>query len=553
MLTALSIRDIVLIEKLDIDFSGGMSVLTGETGAGKSILLDSLALALGARGDAGLVRQGQTQGQISAIFEVPPNHVVRKIISENDISCDSEIILRRVQANDGRTRAYINDQPVSVTLLKTIGLELVEIHGQHDERALVDSANHRNLLDAYGGLEKDVSNVRTASKNAKELIRDFDELQQRIESNVRESEFLRSSVEELSKLAPIEGEEEELAERRQQMMQIEKIASDIVEINEYLNGTVSPIPELSSVVRRIERKVDQAEKLLAEPTEKLSFALNYLEEARGGFETALHVTEFDPKELEQTEERLFKLRAASRKFSVPVNELVVEQKRMESDLAEIENIEENLSKHKIQMKEAKKTYDKLAQQLSNHRKEVAKKLEQVVAKELPDLKLENAKFMVNILSDESKLSDEGIDQVEFRVQTNPGTREGPLMKVASGGELSRFLLALKVSLADRGSAPTLVFDEIDSGVGGAVSDAIGVRLAKLAENVQVLTVTHAPQVAARASQHFVITKEKVAGNNVTTNVEKIEKSNRREEIARMLAGSKISEEARAAADRLISE
>ena len=553
MLTALSIRDIVLIEKLDIDFSGGMSVLTGETGAGKSILLDSLALALGARGDAGLVRQGQTQGQISAIFEVPLNHVVRKIISENDISCDSEIILRRIQANDGRTRAYINDQPVSATLLKTIGLELVEIHGQHDERALVDSANHRNLLDAYGGLEKDVTNVRTASKNAKKLIQDFDELQQRIESNVRESEFLRSSVEELSKLAPIEGEEEELAERRQQMMQIEKIASDIVEINEYLNGTVSPIPELSSVVRRIERKVDQAEKLLAEPTEKLSFALNYLEEARGGFETALHATEFDPKELEQTEERLFKLRAASRKFSVPVNELMAEQKRMESDLAEIENIEENLSKHKIQMKEAKKTYDKLAQQLSNHRKEVAKKLEQVVAKELPDLKLENAKFMVNILSDESKLSDEGIDQVEFRVQTNPGTREGPLMKVASGGELSRFLLALKVSLADRGSAPTLVFDEIDSGVGGAVSDAIGVRLAKLAENVQVLTVTHAPQVAARASQHFVITKEKVAGNNVTTNVEKIEKSNRREEIARMLAGSKISEEARAAADRLISE
>ena len=553
MLTALSIRDIVLIEKLDIDFSGGMSVLTGETGAGKSILLDSLALALGARGDAGLVRQGQTQGQISAIFEISQDHIVRKIISENDISCDSEIILRRIQANDGRTRAYINDQPVSATLLKTVGLELVEIHGQHDERALIDSANHRNLLDAYGGLEKDVTNVKTASKNAKKLIQDFDELQQRIESNVRESEFLRSSVEELSKLAPIEGEEEELAERRQQMMQIEKIASDIVEINEYLNGTVSPIPELSSVVRRIERKVDQAEKLLAEPTEKLSFALNYLEEARGGFETALHATEFDPKELEQTEERLFKLRAASRKFSVPVNELMAEQKRMESDLAEIENIEENLSKHKIQMNEAKKNYDKLAQQLSNHRKDVAKKLERVVAKELPDLKLENAKFMVNICSDESKLSDEGIDQVEFRVQTNPGTREGSLMKVASGGELSRFLLALKVSLADRGSAPTLVFDEIDSGVGGAVSDAIGVRLAKLAENVQVLTVTHAPQVAARASQHFVITKEKVAGNNVTTNVEKIEKSNRREEIARMLAGSKISEEARAAADRLISE
>ena len=553
MLTALSIRDIVLIDKLDLDFSEGMSVLTGETGAGKSILLDSLALALGARGDAGLVRQGQTQGQITAVFEVAPNHIARKLISENEIASESEIILRRVQSDDGRTRAYINDQPVSASLLKSVGVALVEIHGQHDERALVDSANHRNLLDAFGGLEHEVMKLRDAWNNARKLIQEYDELKQRIESNLRESEFLKVSVEELKKLAPKEGEEEDLAKRRQQMMQIEKVAADIVEINEYLNGSGSPIPELSSVLRRIERKVEQSAELLTQPTEKLGAALDNLEDARSGFETALHATEFDPQELEQTEERLFKLRAASRKYSISVDELKAEREKMEKSLAEIENIEENLNKHEVQMNEAKKIYDECAILVSKQRKKVAKKLEQTVAKELPDLKLENAKFMVNISSDEDKFSGEGIDQIEFRVQTNPGTREGPLMKVASGGELARFLLALKVSLADRGSAPTLVFDEIDSGVGGAVSDAIGVRLAKLAEKVQVLTVTHAPQVAARAKQHFVITKDKTTGNNVTTNVNKIENSSRREEIARMLAGSKISDEARAAADRLISD
>ena len=553
MLTALSIRDIVLIDKLDLEFSSGMSVLTGETGAGKSILLDSLALALGARGDAGLVRQDQAQGQISAIFEVSSDHIVHKIISENDISCNSEIILRRIQTNDGRTRSYINDQPVSASLLKSVGMKLVEIHGQHDERALIDPGNHRNLLDAFGGLESEVKEVNDAWKTANKLIQEYENLKQRIETNVREAEFLKSSVEELTKLEPKEGEEVELADRRQQLMQIEKVASDIVEINEYLNGSASPIPELSSVIRRIERKVEQSAELLSEPTEKLSAALNSLEEARSGFETALHATEYDPLELEQTEERLFKLRAASRKYSVPVDELESERDKMQTALAEIENIEEKLKNHEIQVNQARKVYEKCSQQLSEQRQGIAKKLEQNVANELPDLKLENAKFMVHITSDNNRFSSEGYDQVEFRVQTNPGTRDGPLMKVASGGELSRFLLALKVSLADRGSAPTLVFDEIDSGVGGAVSDAIGIRLAKLAEKVQVLTVTHAPQVAARAKQHFAITKAKISGNKVTTNVEQIEKTDRREEIARMLAGSKISEEARAAADRLISD
>ncbi len=553
MLTALSIRDIVLIDKLDLEFSSGMSVLTGETGAGKSILLDSLALALGARGDAGLVRQGQAHGQISAIFEVSSDHVAQKTISENDISCNSEIILRRIQTNDGRTRSYINDQPVSASLLKSVGMELVEIHGQHDERALIDPGNHLNLLDAFGDLESEVKEVNDAWKHAKKLIQEYEDIKLRIETNVREVEFLKSSVEELSNLAPKEGEDVQLADRRQQLMQIEKVASEIVEINEYLNGSVSPIPELSSVIRRIERKVEQSAGLLSEPTEKLSVALNSLEEARSGFETALHATEFDPHELEQTEERLFKLRAASRKYSVPVDELESERDKMQTALAEIENIEEKLNNHEIHVNQAKKVYEKCSQRLSEQRHRIAKNLEQNVANELPDLKLENAKFIVHITSDNNRFSSEGYDHVEFRVQTNPGTRDGPLMKVASGGELSRFLLALKVSLADRGSAPTLIFDEIDSGVGGAVSDAIGIRLAKLAEQVQVLTVTHAPQVAARAKQHFVITKEQITGNKVTTNVEQIEKADRREEIARMLAGSKISEEARAAADRLISD
>jgi len=553
MLVTLSIRDIVLIDRLDLDFAAGMSVLTGETGAGKSILLDALSLAIGGRGDADLVRHGEAQGQVTAVFDVPGEHAVRALLRENDVDDDGDLILRRIQTADGRTRAFINDQPVSVGLMRQAGTLLVEIHGQHDDRALVDPDSHRLLIDSFGGLTGDVDALGEAYKAfraAEKAVRDHEA---RIETARQEADYLKSAVGELTGLAPQAGEEEELAARRTTMMQVEKIAGDLNEAYEILNGTASPIPELASLLRRMERKTEQAPVLLTGPVTALANALDNLEEARSGLEAAVRETDFDPRELEAVEERLFALRAASRKFAVPVDELAALCARMSEDLADLDAGEDKLATLKAAAVKTRDAYDKRAKTLSKAREKAARQLEQAVGQELPALKLERARFIVEMASDPENRSRTGIDQVEFYVQTNPGTKPGPMMKVASGGELSRFLLALKVSLADKGSAPTLVFDEIDTGVGGAVAEAIGVRLARLAANVQVLTVTHAPQVAARAAGHFLIAKEEAHPERVATRVRRIDEDHRREEIARMLAGSVITEEARAAAGKLITE
>lgn len=552
MLVTLSIRDIVLIDRLDLDFAAGMSVLTGETGAGKSILLDSLSLALGARGDADLVRNGETQGQVTAVFDVAGNHPARAFLRDNDVDDDGDILLRRIQTSDGRTRAFVNDQPVSAGLLRQVGSLLVEIHGQHDDRALVDPESHRALIDVFGGhtdVADAVSEAFAAFRAAEKAVTDHE---RRIETARNEADYLRSSVEELSALKPEPGEEEQLAIRRTEMMQVEKIAGDLNEAFETLNGSASPIPELASLLRRLERKVEQVPGLLGQPVRSLAEAMDHLEEARGGLESALRETEFDPRELESAEERLFALRAASRKYSVPVDELTSLCDRMAGDLADLDAGEDKLAALVEAAAKARADYDAKAGKLSAKRSKAAKALENAVEAELPDLKLERARFIVEMQSDSDQRGRSGIDQLEFHVQTNPGTRPGPMMKVASGGELSRFLLALKVSLADKGSAPTLVFDEIDTGVGGAVAEAIGVRLARLARNVQVLTVTHAPQVAARAEGHFLIAKEATQPDRVATRVQRIDESHRSEEIARMLAGSVITDEARAAARRLLT-
>ncbi|WP_269580907.1 DNA repair protein RecN [Roseibium sp. Sym1] len=552
MLVTLSIRDIVLIDRLDLNFAAGMSVLTGETGAGKSILLDSLSLALGARGDADLVRHGEAQGQVTAVFDVAGDHPVRLFLRENDVDDDGDIILRRIQTADGRTRAFVNDQPVSAGLLRQAGALLVEIHGQHDDRALVDPESHRTLIDVFGGLTGDVEAVATAYAAFKAAEKAVVDHERRIEAARNEADYLKASVEELSGLKPQPGEEEELAARRTDMMAVEKIAGDLNEAFETLNGSASPIPELASLLRRLERKADQVPQLLGQPVRSLAEALDHLEETRGGLESALRETEFDPRELESVEERLFALRAASRKYSVPVEDLAPLCERMAGDLADLDAGEDKLAALAEAAAKARGTYDKKAAALSEKRRKTAKALEKAVEKELPDLKLERAKFIVEMESNPDSPGRSGIDQLEFHVQTNPGTKPGPMMKVASGGELSRFLLALKVSLADKGSAPTLVFDEIDTGVGGAVAEAIGLRLARLAASVQVLTVTHAPQVAARAEGHFLIAKEALKPDRVATRVQRIDEDHRSEEIARMLAGSVITEEARAAARRLLT-
>ncbi len=552
MLARLSIRDIVLIDRLDIDFASGLSVLTGETGAGKSILLDAFALALGARGDATLVRQGAEQGQVTAMFELPPKHPARALLTENDIAADEALILRRVQFADGRTRAFINDQPVSVQALQSLGAALVEIHGQHDARALVDAATHRRLLDAYGGLEADAVAVERLWEERRTAEAAVAEHRAQIERAAREADWLRHAVEELGKLRPEAGEETSLAERRTSMMQSEKIAGDLRDAHEAVAGNASPVPALAAAVRRLERRGAQAPGLVEPAVKAIDAALNALEEARGHLEHALRVADHDPQELERIEERLFALRAAGRKYNAPVDRLAEIAARHAADLALIDAGAGQLAALEKFAREIDQRFSASATKLSAARKKAAEKLDKAVNGELKPLKLERAKFSTEVVSDTAAPGPNGIDRVEFWVQTNPGTRPGPLMKVASGGELARFLLALKVVLADRGSAPTLIFDEIDTGVGGAVADAIGVRLARLGTRVQAVAVTHAPQVAARAGQHYLISKDALdKGKRVATRVTELPAPRRREEIARMLAGAEITEEARAAAEKLI--
>jgi DNA repair protein RecN (Recombination protein N) len=550
MLARLSIRDIVLIDRLDIDFGAGLAVLTGETGAGKSILLDAFALALGARGEAALVREGAEQGSVIAAFDLGKDHPARRVLAANDIGGDDELIVRRVQFADGRTRAFVNDQPVSVQVLRALGSALVEIHGQHDDRAFVDAATHRALLDAYGGLDGDAADVARLweERRAREIA--VEKHRAEVERANREADWLRHAVAELGKLAPETGEETSLAERRAGMMQAEKVAEDLRTTYDSVSGSQSPVTALAAAVRRLERRAAQAPALIDPVVRAIDAALTAMDEAGSHLEAALRAANYDPQELERIEERLFALRAAGRKYNVPVDNLAALGQRYQADLALIDAGAERLATLEKEAQAAEARFREAAQALSAGRCRAAQKLDKALNGELKPLKLDRAQFTTQIESESE--GPNGLDRVEFWVRTNPGTRPGPMMKVASGGELARFLLALKVVLADRGSAPTLIFDEIDTGVGGAVADAIGVRLARLASEVQVIAVTHAPQVAARADRHYLISKDALAkGKRVATRVAELEAERRREEIARMLAGAEITAEARAAAERLI--
>jgi len=552
MLTHLSVRDIVLIERLDLDLAGGLTVLTGETGAGKSIVLDAFALALGARGDAALVRAGAPQGQVVAAFDVEADHPARAVLKADDLDQEGELILRRVQLADGRTRAFINDQPVSVQVLREVGARLVEIHGQHDERALVDAATHRALLDAFAGLSPRVVELRMLWDGWREAEAAEKAERERLARALGDADYIRHAVEELNALAPKPGDEQALADRRAMLMRAEKIAGDLREAHEAVAGSASPVPILSAALRKLERRAAEAGDIVGGPVKALDNALNALEEARSGLEAALGLADFDPQELERIEERLFALRAAGRKYSAPVDELPAVAARFAVELEAIDRGEERLKALAAATAQAESAYRAAAEALSAARKKGAARLDAAVDKELKPLRLERAEFVTEIESDMAAPGPEGLDRVEFWVRTNPGAKPGPMMKVASGGELARFLLALKVVLAERGSAPTLVFDEVDTAVGGAVSDAIGARLARLGEGVQVLSVTHAPQVAARALQHFLVEKAPVdKGKRVVTRVRALDAKERREEIARMLAGAEVTEEARKAAERLM--
>jgi len=552
MLSRLSIRDIVLIDRLDIDLGSGLAALTGETGAGKSILLDAFALALGARGEAALVRAGAEQGQVTAAFELSRQHPARRILADNDLGGDDdeELIVRRVQFADGRTRAFVNDQPVSVQVLRALGAALVEIHGQHDDRAFTDAATHRALLDAYGRLEDEAATVARLWHERRTTETAVASHRAEVERVAREAEWLRHAVEELNDLAPEAGEETALAERRTTMMQAEKVADDLRSAHDGISGPQSPVQPLATALRRLERRAAQAPALIEPSVKAIDAALVALDEARGHLEAALRVAQYDPHELERIEERLFALRAAGRKYNVPVDRLSELAARYAGDLAMIDAGAERLAALEKAAQAAVARYREAAEALAARRRRAALKLDKAVNAELEPLRLDRAEFSTQI--DTADEGPDGIDRIEFWVRTNPGTRPGPLMRIASGGELARFLLALKVVLADRGSAPTLIFDEIDTGAGGAVADAIGVRLARLASGVQVVAVTHAPQVAARADRHYLITKDALGnGKRVATRIVELAAERRREEIARMLAGAEITAEARAAAERLI--
>lgn len=552
MLTGLSIRDIVLIEKLDLSLEGGLTVLTGETGAGKSILLDALGLALGARGDSNLVRSGVEKGVVSAAFSLPKTHAAFAILEAQGIEADDELVIRRIQSADGPSRASVNDQPVSLNLLRQIAVTLTEIHGQHDDRALVDPANHRRLVDAFGGLEGDAAEVRRLWDRLSEAEAGVVAHRALLAKSEVEREYLGHAVDELRRLDPQVNEETRLAETRQLMMNAEQFAEALKEAEDAFAGDGAVEARLNAALRKLERRKDQAQGRLDRICEALDRVLREMDEAHRAAAEALRAFAFDPRELEQSEERLFALRAVARKHKCTVDNLAIVRERMEAELQAIADGSAELARLETAAKAAGEAFAEAALRLSERRKKTARQLDDAVAAELAPLKLERARFETRVETDRARNGGHGIDKVEFLVAANPGTPLSPLTKVASGGELARFMLALKVILATKGSAPTLVFDEIDTGVGGAVADAIGVRLSRLARGLQVLAVTHSPQVAARADSHMLITKMEDTGKKrMVTRVQGLSAASRREEVARMLSGAKVTEEARAQAERLL--
>jgi DNA repair protein RecN (Recombination protein N) len=553
MLSAISIRDIVLIEKLDVSLEKGLTVLSGETGAGKSILLDSLGLALGARGDSTLVRSGQDKGSVTASFSIPEAHVARQFLKEKEIDLDGDIVVRRIQNADGGSRAQINDQPVSLNTLRQLASLLVELHGQHADRALVDVGEHRRLLDAFGGHETQAKTVETlwrAQEQARVELEEHVTLMARAEA---EREYLEHAADELRKLNPLPLEEQQLAEKRQLMMQSEQYAAALDEADSALSGDAQVGIKINAALRRLERRKEGAGGRLDALCAALDRVLHEIDDASRSIDDARRSFDFDPRELETSEERLFALRAAARKHKCSVDELSAVRDRFERELTSLTDGGKMQIGLQRAYDEAKAKFELESDKLSAARKKTAKALDKAVLKELPALKLEKARFETSIAIDAGKPGPHGIDRVEFTVAANPGTPLNPLMKVASGGELARFMLALKVVLASKGSAPVLIFDEIDTGVGGAVADAIGQRLARLGQGLQVIAVTHSPQVAARATQHMAITKmEDVKAKRMFTRVVPLAAQSRREEIARMLSGASVTDEARAAADKLLA-
>jgi DNA repair protein RecN (Recombination protein N) len=548
MLRALDIRDILIIDHLELAFQPGLNVLTGETGAGKSILLDSLGFVLGWRGRAELVRQGAAQGEVVAEFDLPAVHPARGVLQEAGLPDEDQLILRRVNTSDGRKTAWVNDRRCSGEVLRRLSDTLVELHGQHDDRGLLDPKGHRALLDAFGTLEDLKAETRQKWRAVADARKALSRAEAALQNIRTEEEFLRHAVSELDALDPQPGEDETLDARRRLMQQAERIREDILRAQAAL-GLEGAEASMGDALRWLEGVADRAEGQLDGPIAALGRAMVELDEATQGVSRCLEGLTFNPLELEETEERLFAIRALARKHGVAPDDLAGFADQLRGKLTSLDQGDADMAGLRETLMQAQKAYDAAADALSSARQVAAMRLDEAITAELAPLKMERAVFTTQI--GHCDPGPEGRDTVTFTVATNPGAPAGPLNKIASGGELSRFLLALKVCLTGTDSGLTMIFDEIDRGIGGATADAVGRRLAQLANGGQVLVVTHSPQVAARGAHHWRVEK-KVAQDLTLSTVTALSEADRVDEIARMLSGDRITDEARAAAQALMT-
>ena len=550
MLASLTVKDVVLIQSASLEFARGLNVLTGETGAGKTILLDALGLAVGGRGQGrASVRPGATQASATAIFEAPMDHGARDILSEHAIATAEEIVLRRSLGADGRTRAFVNDEAVGVGLLRDVGAALLEVHGQSDDRGLFDSSTHRALLDAFAGHDSLLRDVAARFALFDRARDELGRLKAEALSERADADYVNSCCKELTDLDPQEGEERTVASERALLVNAARIGEVISLTCELLGGEQGAEAKLAEALKRLSRLGDEARNPVsaAEAALEQSFAL--VEEGRRGLETFLSKLDADPRELEKKDDRLHALRAAARKFGVTPDELPRVRAEFESKQRALDASDDEVKAAEIATASAKEAFHESARLLSQSRNDAAKELEKRVADELAPLKLGHAKFRVSLASlADGEGSASGLETVSFEVATIAGATFGPLARIASGGELARFSLALKVVLAASSQPAAIVFDEVDRGVGGAVADAVGERLQQLAQTMQVLLVTHSPQVAARAERHFRVSRK---GDRMSVDV--LDEDGHLEEIARMLSGAVITAEARAAAKKLVSE
>ena len=547
MLRSLDIRDLLIIEKLSLDFQPGLTVLTGETGAGKSILLDALGFVLGWRGRAELVRTGAAQGEVVAVFDLAPGHPAQAILQEAGYTETDELILRRINTVDGRKTAWVNDRRASGELLRQLSETLVELHGQHDDRGLLSAGGHRKLLDDFAGLGGKLNALRKAWRQLQAEQKALDDAQAKLAEMRKEEEYLRHTVAELDEVDPQVGEDQALDEKRRLMQAAERIREDILRAAEAV-GPQGAEAQLGDAARWLDGAAESSQGQLDDPLAALTQAMNELARAQQGIESCLNALQFDPSELEIAEERLFAIRALARKHNKLPDELGAIAIGLRAQVAQLDSGDADLNDRVKAVADAQAAYDTLAQSLTEKRVAAAARLDKAMAKELAPLKMENARFRTDVA--EAEPGPEGRDAVAFTVATNPGAPAGPINKIASGGELSRFLLALKVCLTRDTAGVTMIFDEIDRGVGGATADAVGRRLASLAEGAQVLVVTHSPQVAARGANHWQVAKS-VQGGTTTSNVVHLAQDQRLDEVARMLAGDTITSEARAAAQALL--